>query len=124
MTVNGSIDTASIKSDNVYYTNPTVSMTHIINGMAGNGESHVILGADQSIAPITAKLDQRHYGFNKLRVINSTAVSFTFIQGNDGSVGDEVTILKRTASFSHMSPNDHGYSWQHVIAYVSSLLYF
>ncbi|KAF2095888.1 acid phosphatase AphA [Rhizodiscina lignyota] len=98
MTVNGSVDTSSIKTDNIYYTNPTVSMTHIINGMAGNSESHVVLSANQSIARITAKLDQRHYGFNKLRVINSTALSFTFIQGSDGSVGDEVTILKRPSS--------------------------
>jgi hypothetical protein len=51
---NGTIDVNSVVNDNTYYTNPGVSMTHIINGMAGNIESHSTLDAGQSPANITA----------------------------------------------------------------------
>lgn len=100
MTGNGTIDKSSIANNNTYYSNPGISMTHIINGMAGNGESHVILGVNESAADITAVLDTQHYGFNKLRVINATALSFSFIQGDNGSVNDELTILKRVSANS------------------------
>lgn len=105
MGANGTVDNSSIKDNNTYLTNPGVSMTHIVQGMAGNGESHVVLG--QSLLggvtpnvtnPFTAVLDQEHYGFNKLRVINASAISFSFIQGSDGETNDVLTILKRPSS--------------------------
>lgn len=105
MGANGTVDKASIVNNNTYLTNPGVSMTHLVQGMAGNGESHVVLG--QSLLggltpnvtnPFTAVLDQEHYGFSKLRVINASAITFSFIQGEDGKTNDELTILKRPSS--------------------------
>ncbi|KAH8805210.1 acid phosphatase AphA [Xylogone sp. PMI_703] len=93
---NGTIDTASIINNNTYYTNAGKSITHIVNGMAGNIESHSTLSADEGILNITAVLDQVHYGFSKLNVINSTALKWSFIRGEDGSVGDELLLLKPT----------------------------
>jgi hypothetical protein len=95
MSSTGSIDAASIVNNNTYYTNPGTSMTHIINGMAGNVESHSLLDNGESTLNITAVLDFQHYGFNKLKVFNSTVLSMTFIKGDDGSVGDEVTLIKK-----------------------------
>lgn len=93
--VNGTIDEPSIVNNNTYYTNPGVSMTHIINGMAGNIESHSTLSPGASTLNITQVLDFSHYGFNKLNVINSTAATFSFIKGGDGTVGDKLTLLKK-----------------------------
>jgi hypothetical protein len=98
LTATGEIDSASIIDNNTYYTNPGVSLTHVINGMAGNIESHSTLSAGHEPLNITAVLDFQHYGFSKLKVINSTALSMSFIKGEDGSVGDEVTLLKKAGS--------------------------
>ncbi|KAK9388189.1 acid phosphatase [Lipomyces mesembrius] len=92
--VNGTIDTASIVNNNTYYTNAGVSMTHIVNGMAGNIESHSTLSAGENILNITAILDQEHYGFSKLTVLNATTLKWSFVRGDDGSLGDELTLLK------------------------------
>ncbi len=70
-------------------------MTHIINGMAGNIESHSILDPGQSPLNITAVLDFEHYGFSKLKVVDATTLKWSYIRGEDGSVGDEFTLLKR-----------------------------
>jgi hypothetical protein len=95
LTATGAVDTASIsnKKGTAYTTNPGVSMTHIINGMAGNIESHSVLGTSPQLN-ITAVLDQTHYGFNKITFTQTTA-KFSFIKGVDGSVGDEVTLTKK-----------------------------
>jgi hypothetical protein len=95
ITGNGSIDKSSIVNNNTYFTNPGVSMTHIINGAAGNLESHSTLDPGDSPLNITAVLDFEHYGFTKLRVLNATALSMSYIMGDDGSVRDELTVLKR-----------------------------
>jgi Iron/zinc purple acid phosphatase-like protein C len=73
-------------------------MTHIINGMAGNIESHSELSG--GILNITAVLDTNHYGFSKLTVLNATALRFQFVLGNDGSIGDELLLLKPSHSSS------------------------
>jgi hypothetical protein len=91
---NGTIDKASILGNNTYSTNPGVSMIHIINGMAGNIESHSTLDPGQGTLNITAVLDQTNYGFSKLTVLNCTALKWQFIHGADGSIGDELTLLK------------------------------
>ena len=95
LTINGTIDSASIKDDHTYYTNEGVSMAHIVNGMAGNIESHSQLNG--SLLNITAVLDQEHYGFSKL-TINATALKFQFVLGLNGTVADELVILKKDAS--------------------------
>lgn len=78
-------------------------MTHLVNGAAGNIESHSTPASNQPILNITAVLDYEHYGFTKLKVINSTALSLSYILGQDGSVGDEVTVLKKGSSTSTSS---------------------
>jgi hypothetical protein len=93
---NGTIDTSSVLNNNTYYTNPGTSMTHIINGMAGNGESHVELAGERS--NITVVLDPTHYGFSKLTVFNETMLKIQFVLGKDGSFGDELVLLKNSTS--------------------------
>ncbi|KAE9377339.1 acid phosphatase [Stipitochalara longipes BDJ] len=94
--VNSTIDTASIINNNTYYTNPGVSMTHLINGMAGNIESHSTLSG--GVLNITAILDQTHYGFSKLTILNTTALKWTFVRGDGGIIGDELLLLKKPGS--------------------------
>lgn len=96
LTSTGAVDTPSVIDKNTYYTNAGISMTHIINGMAGNIESHSVLSG--AVQPKTAVLDMTHYGFNKLTFYNATAMKFDFILGKDGSSGDEVTLIKPAAS--------------------------
>lgn len=98
MTGDGKIDTGSIVNNNTYYTNPGKSMTHIINGAAGNIESHSTLDAGEEPLNITAVLDFEHYGFIKLKVFNCSALSMSYIEGDDGSVRDHVTLLKKDGS--------------------------
>ena len=89
---NGTIDEASIVNKDTYKTNAGKSMTHIINGMAGNIESHSTLPANETLN-ITNILDQEHYGFSRLTVLNSTALKWEFVQG-DGPIGDTFTLIK------------------------------
>ncbi|KAL6825324.1 Metallo-dependent phosphatase-like protein [Trichoderma camerunense] len=91
---NGTIDQGSIINNNTYWTNPGVSMTHIINGAAGNIESHSTLDSDP-LLDITTYLDQTNFGFGALTVHNATALSWNYVHGSDGSVGDKVTLLKK-----------------------------
>ncbi|OOF93875.1 hypothetical protein ASPCADRAFT_407369 [Aspergillus carbonarius ITEM 5010] len=91
---NGTIDTAAIVNNNTYYAHNHKSVTHIINGMAGNIESHSEFSDGQSLTNITALLDKVHYGFSKLTIYNETAVKWELIRGQDGGVGDELTLLK------------------------------
>ncbi|KAF2491562.1 hypothetical protein BU16DRAFT_468597 [Lophium mytilinum] len=92
---NGTIDKASIKDSNTYYTNPGKSMTHIINGMAGNIESHSTLSTGATQANITNVLDQKHYGFSKLTVHDSKKLTWSFIKGDGSGIGDELTLIKK-----------------------------
>ncbi|KAL7783600.1 Metallo-dependent phosphatase [Trichoderma ceciliae] len=94
---NGTIDDTSVINNNTYWTNPGISMAHIINGAAGNIESHGTLGSDP-LLDITTFLDQTNYGFGGLTVHNATALSWSYIRGSDGTKGDELTLLKRDAS--------------------------
>lgn len=90
---NGTIDRQAIVDDHTYVANPGKSMTHIINGMAGNIESHSTLPEDE-ILDISAVVDQENYGFNKLTVHNATALTWTFVRG-DGGVRDQLTLIKK-----------------------------
>lgn len=95
---NGTIDTASVASNSTsgatYYTNPGKSITHIINGAAGNVESHSTLDGETKAA-FTAVLDNEHYGFGKLTVESDKELTWTYVRGDDGSVGDKLTLKKR-----------------------------
>ncbi|RHZ58046.1 hypothetical protein CDV55_104604 [Aspergillus turcosus] len=91
---NGTIDSASIVNNHTYRTNPGKSMTHIVNGMAGNIESHSELSKGQSIENITALLDTTHYGISKLTVLSEEEVKWEFIRGDDGSIGDYLILQK------------------------------
>jgi hypothetical protein len=95
LTSSGAIDNASVINANTYYTNAGVSMTHLINGMAGNIESHSELDGSPLLAK-TAYLDTTHYGFNKVTFFNSTVMKFEFVLGLDGTVADELTLIKPT----------------------------
>lgn len=92
LTSSGAVDTGSVIDQNTYRTNAGVSMTHIINGMAGNLESHSELSGP--VQPKTAFIDVTHYGFNQVHFFNSTTMKFSFVLGKDGSIGDEVTLVK------------------------------
>lgn len=94
LTKNGKIDHDSVVDDNTYKTNPGVSLTHIINGMAGNIESHSTLSSDENELKITNVLDQKNYGFSKLTFHSAKKLTWQFIRGVDGAVGDELTLTK------------------------------
>jgi len=93
ITANGTVDNSSVINSNTYMTNPGVSMTHIVNGQAGNIESHSTQSG--ALLPITAVLDQTHYGFSKLSIANATSLTVQFLLGDGSGVGDQVTILKK-----------------------------
>lgn len=95
---NGTIDKSSVVNNNTYWTNPGTSMTHIINGMAGNIESHSGLATGAPVLNLTAVLDFTHYGFSKLNVVNETHLTWNFVKGGDGSHGDDFTLIKRPSS--------------------------
>jgi hypothetical protein len=95
LTANGTIDKASIVNNNTYYTNPGKTLTHLINGMAGNVESHSELDPGKGVMDITAVLDTEHYGLSKLTVLDASALKWEFVRGDDGSVGDHLLLLKK-----------------------------
>lgn len=92
---NGTIDHDSVLNNNIYYTNPGKSITHIVNGMAGNIESHSTFGKGQGITDITAVLDMKHYGFSKIAVISPNMLQWTFVRGDGAGAGDELVLIKR-----------------------------
>ena len=69
-------------------------MTHIINGMAGNIESHSTFSKGKGITNITAVLNMQEFGFSKLTVVNSTALKWEYVRGNNGSIGDSLWLVK------------------------------
>ena len=91
---NGTIDNSSIISKNIYKTNPGISITHIVNGMAGNVETHTLLG-DDPILPMTNVLNNKQFGFSKLTVHNRTALQMEYIRGDAPGVGDSFYLLKK-----------------------------
>jgi Iron/zinc purple acid phosphatase-like protein C len=107
LTSSGVVDNASIINANTYYTNAGVSMTHLINGMAGNIESHSELDGSP-VAAKTAYLDTTHCGFNKVTFFNSTVMKFEFVLGLNGTVADELTLIKPAGSSSSSSSSLHG----------------
>ncbi|EAU36993.1 acid phosphatase precursor [Aspergillus terreus NIH2624] len=103
---NGTIDAHSIVNNHTYYANPGKSMTHLVNGMAGNLESHSEFSKGQGLTNITAVLDKTHYGFSKLSILSEKELKWEFIRGDDGSVGDSLTLLKPKGGHG-LSSKDH-----------------
>lgn len=94
--INGTVDMKSVVNSNTYVTNPGVSMVHLINGMAGNIESHSTLGTNP-ILPLTNVLNQEEYGFSTLTVHNATTLTWNYIKGDTGTVGDSLTLIKKSS---------------------------
>lgn len=93
----GEVYKDSYKDNHTYIANEGKSMVHIVNGMAGNIESHSELGSDP-VQDYTLVLDKENYGFSKLTVHNSTAVYWEFIKGDDGTVGDYLWLFKPSST--------------------------
>lgn len=91
---NGTIDHSAIVNNHTYIANHGTSVTYLVNGAAGNIESHSELGPGQPLLPITAVFDTTYYGFGKLH-ITPEKLTWDYIHGIDGSVGDTVTVLKK-----------------------------
>ncbi|KAF5633554.1 acid phosphatase [Fusarium sp. NRRL 25303] len=98
---NCDVDNRAIKNDSekhgVYKVRPGHSMVHLINGAAGNIESHATINKSLPIPDITAHRNITSFGFSKLTVFNASTLSWKFIQGHDGKVGDELTVLKNAS---------------------------
>ncbi|KAF5699699.1 acid phosphatase [Fusarium mundagurra] len=92
------VDNHAIKNhsekNGVYEVRPGHSMVHLINGAAGNIESHATINKSLPIPDITAHRNLTSFGFSKLTVFNATTLSWKFIQGHDGLPGDELTVRK------------------------------
>lgn len=97
LTMNGTIDEASIINNNTYFANEGTSLTHIINGMAGNVESHSILGTTK-LLNITAILDDEHYGFSKMTFFNETVMKWEFVRGDGKGIGDSLTLIRNSTA--------------------------
>ncbi|KAJ7725426.1 Metallo-dependent phosphatase-like protein [Mycena maculata] len=90
---NYTLDMGSVINNHTYKTNPGKSLIHLVNGQAGNVESHSELNG-APLLNITAFLDHEHYGFAKLTVHNASMASWQFIHGGNGKVGDYLYIVK------------------------------
>lgn len=89
---NLSVILSDIENENTYHTGTGKSLTTIVNGMAGNVESHSSIN-DSEILDYTAVLNQYDFGFSKLTVHNDSVATWQYIKGIDGSVGDTLTML-------------------------------
>jgi Calcineurin-like phosphoesterase/Iron/zinc purple acid phosphatase-like protein C len=93
---NGTIETSSIVNANTYITGTGRSLAHIINGMAGNIESHSTLSPGAPVLNITAVLNQKDYGFSKLTFHNATTATWEYIKGDGSGNGDTLVLVKKT----------------------------
>lgn len=92
---NGTLELGNMKDNNTYYTGDGKSIAHMINGMAGNIESHSVLGT-APLLNITSVLNQKDYGFSTLTFHNASVASWKFIKGDGSGTGDELTLIKKT----------------------------
>jgi acid phosphatase len=89
---NMSIVPSDILDNNTYATGTGNSLTTLVNGMAGNVESHSSLN-ESEILDYTAVLNQYEFGFSKLTIHNNSHATWQYIKGIDGSVGDTLTMV-------------------------------
>ncbi|KAF5648635.1 acid phosphatase [Fusarium sp. NRRL 52700] len=108
------VDTSAIINDSekngTYEINPGYSMVHLINGAAGNIENHATINMSLSIPDITAHRNLTSFGFSKLTVHSATTLSWQFIQGHDGQVGDNLTVKKNATCEAYSSSGLSGSS--------------
>jgi len=97
LTASGDVDSSAVIDNNTFVANEGKSLIHIINGMAGNIESHSTLDG-APILPITAVLDDEHYGFSTLTFHNESVLTWAFVLGNGNGIGDELTVVKKGAT--------------------------
>jgi hypothetical protein len=90
---NQTIDTSAIVNNNTYRTGTGKSLTHIINGMAGNIESHTVLGSASQLN-ITAILNQKDYGFSKFTFHDALTATWSFVKGDGSGLGDTLNLVK------------------------------
>ncbi len=89
---NMTIVTSDIINENSYYTGTGKSLTTIVNGMAGNIESHSTIAPNATL-DYTAYLNQYDFGFSTLTIHNDSVATWKYIKGIDGSVGDTLTMV-------------------------------
>ncbi|KAF2774499.1 Metallo-dependent phosphatase [Teratosphaeria nubilosa] len=103
---NLSIVTSDIVNNHTYNTGTGKSVTYLVNGMAGNIESHSSINASK-ILNYTAVLNQYHFGFSKLAIHNDTVATWKYIMGVNGSIGDTLTMIhspQKTAAATSSVP--------------------
>ena len=90
---NHTIVSDNVINSNTYLTGNGKALTHLINGMAGNIESHSTLGT----APVqnyTAVLDQEHYGFSKFTFHDAQHATWEFVKGDGSGIGDTLNLVR------------------------------
>ena len=86
------IVSSDVINNSTYATGTGKSLTTLVNGMAGNIESHSSINASE-ILNYTAVLNQYDFGFSKLTIHNNSHATWQYIKGIDGSVGDTLTMV-------------------------------
>ena len=92
---NGTIVAAAQKNANTYVTGTGETITHLINGAAGNIESHSVLGSAPQLN-ITAVLNQQDYGFAKFTFHDAKKATWQWVKGDGTGVGDKLNLVKGT----------------------------
>lgn len=108
LTINGTNHTGAIIDKNTYRSDTGKTLITLVNGMAGNIESHSTLeGAP--VLNVTAVLNYRDYGFSKLTFHNATTATWRYIKGSNGEVGDELTVIRADTTKGHGNGNGNGH---------------
>lgn len=95
LTTNQTIVSENFIDNNTYVSGNGKALIHFVNGQAGNIESHSTLAYDMlPRLNISQVLDQEHYGFSRLSVINASTALWETIRGDDGNVHDHVYMVK------------------------------
>lgn len=99
---NLSIVASDIINNNSYHTGTGKSLTTLVNGMAGNIESHSSIAPNATLN-YTAVLNQYDFGFSTLTIHNDSVATWSYIKGIDGAVGDSLTMIHEPSPASSTS---------------------